>query len=199
MSDEHYFTSSAAYDAMDTHDRGVISVNPAFIRTSDRSTPLVLNPDDSPIEWIIHNPFTTTKPEPTEEERQEMSWTNPEAKSIAQEILSEQRREAMRAEVTTAVSTLQEMIADASEGAVFSFRKTSEDSGKHYWYACVKCEDGWHTTASRDRYFKTDESFIEWLVSLEAWRAERLALTAGESRVTGLPATIDATAVEGNG
>lgn len=115
----------------------------------------------------------------TEEEVQEMAWTNPEARDIAREILSEQKKEELRAEVTEAVRHLQEMVAGSSCGSVFTFRKTNEENGKHYWYAAIKNGDRWYTTAQNPRQLDSDEAFIEWLITLEAWKSEGLELTAG--------------------
>jgi hypothetical protein len=115
----------------------------------------------------------------TEEEVQEMGWTNPEARDIAREILSEKKREELRGEVTEAVAHLTELIEGATCGSVFTFRKTNEETGKHYWYAAIKNGDRWYTTAQNPRQLDSDEAFIEWLITLEAWRSEGLELIPG--------------------
>lgn len=113
-----------------------------------------------------------------EEVEEDMDWTNPQAGGIAREILTEQKKEGLREEVTAAVAHLQEMIAGASCGSVFTFRKSNE-SGKHYWYAAIKNGGKWYTTAQNPRILPDDEAFIEWLITLEAWKSEWLELTAG--------------------
>lgn len=133
--------------------------------------------------WVMPEDFIgrelkiNIKKEPIEEESREMSWTNPEARSIAQEILAEQRKEEMKAEVTAAVGTLQAMLDGAQDGSVFTFRKTNEKTGTHYWYAAIKSDGCWFTTAQNPREIPSDELFIEWLVGLEAWKSEALELT----------------------
>lgn len=113
--------------------------------------------------------------QPTPEERQEMTWTNPEARDIAREILSEKKKDELRVEVTEAVANLQEMVAGSACGSVFTFRKTN-DGGRHYWYAAIKNGGKWYTTANNPRILDNDELFIEWLISLEAWKSEGLEL-----------------------
>ena len=143
--------------------------------STDHTSPLT--PD---LSQLIGREFQITVPkQPTEEEVQEMSWTNPEARDIAREILSEKKKEALRGEVTAAVATLTEMVADAKCGSVFTFRKTNEENGKHYWYAAIKNGDKWFTTAQSPRQLDNDEAFIEWLINLEAWKSEGLELTQG--------------------
>ena len=128
---------------------------------------------------LMHNTVNTSNNRTvSEEEREEMTWTNPEARDIAREILSEKKKGALREEVEAAVSHLQEMIAGATCGSVFTFRKTG-DNGKHYWYAAIKNGDRWYTTAQNPRQLDDDNAFIEWLITLEAWKSEGLELTAG--------------------
>jgi hypothetical protein len=121
---------------------------------------------------------------PTEEERAEMSWTNPEAATLAREILTQEKMDALRDRVTEEVAQYRVLLAGANCGSVFSFKKTHpEDASKHYWYAAIKSGDAWYTTARDKRVIESDEALIEWLISLGAMEAQH-ELTAGETHAT---------------
>jgi hypothetical protein len=106
---------------------------------------------------------------PTEEERAEMSWTNPEAATLAREILTQEKMDALRDRVTEEVAQYRVLLAGANCGSVFSFKKTHpEDASKHYWYAAIKSGDAWYTTARDKRVIESDEALID--VSIETVR-----------------------------
>lgn len=174
-----------ALAARELYNRGVFAMKPPEPGYTFEGHPVrVVNSDGT--NWIPSlidgwhpGMKTVLQLPPTPEEVQEMAWTNPEARDIAREILSEKKKEELRGEVTEAVQRLQELIGGSSCGSVFTFRKTNEENGKHYWYAAIKNGDKWFTTAQNPRQLESDEAFIEWLITLEAWKSEGLELTQG--------------------
>ena len=131
----------------------------------------------------------------TEEERQEMEWSSPDARDIAREILSEEKREGLREKVTEAIAGYREMLADAHCGSVFSFMKKN-DKGEHYWYAAIKNGGKWYTTAQSPRVLENDDALIEWLVLLQAYESEATELTAGAAHKALALGPVDTTATE---
>ena len=140
------------------------------VNTTDR-----LIPD---LTQISADQLRTIFNQPTPEERQEMTWSNPEAADIAREILQDEKREGLREKITEAVAHYRAMLADAHCGSVFSFMKEN-DEGKHYWYAAIKNGDKWYTTAQNPRVIDNDDKLIEWLVGLGAHESKAAELTEG--------------------
>lgn len=130
---------------------------------------------------------------PSEEERQEMAWSDTDAQEIARDILREQKKEGLREKVTAAVAGYREMLAGANCGSVFSFMKVNE-KGDHYWYAAIKNGGKWYTTAQSPRVLEDDDAFIEWLVLLQAYESEATELTQGAAHKALELGPIDTTA-----
>lgn len=157
--------------------------------TSNRTDPLV--PDLS----LLDRSRWHQVQEPTEEEKQEMEWVNREAAEVAADILSDERKSAMKEAVAAAVAHFREMLEGASCGSVFRFRKDN-DEGKHYWYAAIKSGKAWYTTANTGpRVLEDDDALIHWLISLGAHEAPA-DLSQGEAHVKELAGPIETTATE---
>ena len=131
----------------------------------------------------------------SQEEKQEMAWTNPEARDIAREIIHEEKREGLREKITEVVANYRKMLEGAHCGSVFSFMKLN-DEGKHYWYAAIKNGGKWYTTAHDPRVLEDDDALITWLVALEAYESEASELTVGAAHTALALGPIDSTATE---
>lgn len=194
LTDKHTRTMAAR----ELYDRGVISYDaglsgifPRIISTNNTNR---LVPD---LNQLIGQEFRIHLTAPTQEERQEMAWQNPEAADIAREILQNEMREGLREKVGEAVAHYREMLEGAHCGSVFSFMKEN-DEGKHYWYAAVKNGDKWYTTAQNPRVINSDDEFITWLIGLGAHESKAAELTVGAAHTALALGPIDSTATDGS-
>lgn len=116
-----------------------------------------------------------------EEKEEDMSFTNPAARELARELLTDKSKRDLREVVEAAIDNLSALVADTDCDSTLTFMKTN-DEGQHYFYAAVKNGDKWYTTAQAPRILEDDDALIEWLIGLEIWEAPQLEVTPPSHR-----------------